>query len=867
ENSLLKISSSGVTVDDIIIEELKNTPAYLNFSSLLAQALIKLEKVTDNTKTEELHEAILALQQLREAAQQDPTLQGIYEEVLLSVYQGTDKSIADLENAFFDGANAYVKLPYEYPAQNSLGDLLNAMFASNNLWNGLKDLLPSTLENSLLKISSSGTTLDLEAILANNPLKKDVAALRALLEKCKASSSFDPVLAEKIFTELKALIDKYSEYNSLELQEALGDSEMFLNSLYSNLMGYYYLNYPDSLQEKINYYKNFFSDSEKTSSCLPPGFKNTLNNSSTETIRVKYSSFQDDPTGFNTYAVEQFKLLLRPYNFSYDLLFFEQQLAALQSSLSLDLTEIKDFFEFLDYFTERYSGQYGTKIQSIISALTGTDVQNGYLMTLVNNCIGYTYAKDGEQSANDLLAYFKQLFPVESTSPLSSFQTELNAIIPLNANTKDFIAHLNNVLLALDGLYAYRDLVYDQESGQDLLNNLEYLRLIAIKEPALLAKYNEILNVLHNYGIQDPQTWLDQARAENLTDTNHNRNHLIYLLLVETQSKTDLKKALTDLTSISPNSTLKNYLNIYLSGIAVVPTAEATAEAAMIAAAAAALPSVIKAVYAAFDLEISSIVDSSGSSQQLTGLLDKIFNISEDLQIQLTYLGDMMEILAEGNNLIAEITSGLSAFITFSASCTVDYYQSLSDSDKAKTLELIHGFLDPLYGNADGTYADQMSLRLLAEKYGDVFSGLQEKYDEIISTLEKMWGKQDQCLTWESEEFLEYFANNPTAPLTYTYITASSTQYQIKETNLFFFVSNLFQNVPSDTSDKRGTGINSVETAVAAVSTFFNSQNTQIQLKVQTLSNTVNTAMSCIKEIWQTLIDLIKSVLEKTRTS
>ncbi|MFA5250738.1 MAG: hypothetical protein WC371_04970, partial [Parachlamydiales bacterium] len=152
-----EINACSIEVlNDFRTEELKSTSAYLDFRSLLAQALIKLRKVTDNTKTEEMHEAILALQQLREAAQQDPTLQGIYEEVLKSVFITYDGTLAYLEEIFFDGDNSYVKLPYEYPAQNSLGDLLNAMFASDNNWNGLKDLLPSTLENSLLKISSSG---------------------------------------------------------------------------------------------------------------------------------------------------------------------------------------------------------------------------------------------------------------------------------------------------------------------------------------------------------------------------------------------------------------------------------------------------------------------------------------------------------------------------------------------------------------------------------------------------------------------------------------------------------------------------------------------------------------------------------------
>lgn len=83
-----------------------------------------------------------------------------------------------------------------------------------------------------------------------------------------------------------------------------------------------------------------------------------------------------------------------------------------------------------------------------------------------------------------------------------------------------------------------------------------------------------------------------------------------------------------------------------------------------------------------------SAPSEAGSSQKLTDLLDLIYGKNEDLQGEIGSLGDLLDLLGKGNDLLAEITTNISRFINFvhtKASQGLLSYADLSAAEKKRS--------------------------------------------------------------------------------------------------------------------------------------------------------------------------------------
>lgn len=171
---------------------------------------------------------------------------------------------------------------------------------------------------------------------------------------------------------------------------------------------------------------------------------------------------------------------------------------------------------------------------------------------------------------------------------------------------------------------------------------------------------------------------------------------------------------------------------------------------------------------------------------------------------------------------------------------------------KKEVAEIVHGFIDPIYGSATGKYSTAISLRTLAEKYSISLPGLINadgtgKYDEIIKAFSKI---KDTNISGSPglDQILPQYATN-----TGYYSKDAPTQSDRMAYLLWNHVA---------TTPESETGLDEIILSINATGSYFNSQNTKIQLEVQEIANISNELLTFLKTAWQTLFSLIQKMLD-----
>ncbi len=418
---------------------------------------------------------------------------------------------------------------------------------------------------------------------------------------------------------------------------------------------------------------------------------------------------------------------------------------------------------------------------------------------------------------------------------------------------------------------------YNQQTTQKLLDSLDILKIMGANKPSLKNVYDQILtrmqSALTKSSRAEAQAYLDSASAEEITKTDGTRNHIASLLLDgNTSLATDLQNIITQtLTQVSDLDS--DYQNLSQINIAKEKTLEALIVGKLAAASANSMGSIIQAVYSEILNQIQEQKTESISSKKLTDLLGTIFNKGEDLQREIGSLGDTLGLMSKGNDLVASITNGLDEYINFVKSKVEEYiqkqrtndpdyvsddldmstvYNDLSPASKEKAAELVHGIIDPLYGtnrtyntnaldyNPEYDFSKKISLRVMAKNYEAIFPNLKNKYNKII------------------DAFKEIPIGNTTLADTLNAYSQETNVHGVESKNV---AEVLFNNIGA--TPKATDKVNSITLGVNAVGTYFNSQNTKLQLEVQTVTNTHNELITFIKTAWQALFDIIKNMIEK----
>ena len=190
-----------------------------------------------------------------------------------------------------------------------------------------------------------------------------------------------------------------------------------------------------------------------------------------------------------------------------------------------------------------------------------------------------------------------------------------------------------------------------------------------------------------------------------------------------------------------------------------------------------------------------------------------------------------MTLLTEGNGIVSDITTNISEAITLIQTNKTSGVDLSAVKDKLK--DLVHGIIDPIYGCTTGEYSTKLSLKTMSENYAKIFSELSNKYSDVTTALSSIGITGDM---------LALFATND-------------------ETTVDSVIEQFWNNVPSSAAET--SKIDNVTVAANAVSTYFNTQNSKIQLEVQEITNISNELLTFIKTAWQALFDMIKNMIEK----
>ena len=784
-----------------------------------------------------------------------------------------------------------------------LGELTPYVNALNNQSTSEITAVIATAANA---ISLEATSL---APIGPFDFTADMKTFNNLMTQMKELTNFDATLAEQIINQVKVLNARYAVSHTAELKTALEEFNPSLKALYQNLLANLYILQTEksnlTADDQTAYDAADAAVTTAKATLMAIGYTLTSAQATFDTAKATYDNISsaytdkqkelDAARATQKQATDAFLYLQTndPGDLSItyqgkNLMEWGSIASAYPNTISTLENQVNAYLPVVNAYNTAQTNLTAiqtatTKLTAAQTALANTKVmknQEAELVTLQSKINEYKLAFNATSppketdplyalkstistyTATDIYNKYHSLFDDLTAFKTNALQEITNALTPIN---------FKNDLLKFEDLLSQQNnsLVFDYQKTWQFFNSLDQLnQKYAATNPTELKKIFETFNstkpgekgyleTLMESLIGYDYVTKGQATAQ-ATLANF-KQKFGQDPVGSVAAKATLPTFQTSINNASLTNLDNDYKNIASFKIAKEATVKALAVGKMAEAAARLLPNTMQTLYNVVCKQITDQPIPAGSSKHLTDLFGVIFQKGNDLQNEISSLGDLMGKLADGNDLVADITKGLKDFIDFvkdKSKTGTQYYQNLSTADKKEIIALLHNIFDPLYGSSEGKYSTSASLRTMAENYSEIFPGLKEKYDQIITQLNSIFTANPPYLTNDTKWFLEDFSTNPPTPESYEYEGVTAT-----ETNRFFMIGSLYNNVP--TTATALSGINNITTSVNAVSTYFNSQNTKVQLEVQTVTNLSNEVLAFLKVAWQALFDMIKTMIDK----